>query len=384
MIGTTLKLGFDGKAVDGGLKQTEKKVGNFSLNVGKMFKGGIAGGVGAAAGLGLVDILGKALTLPFDMSKEVADWSGELVDFSAQTDLSIGKIVKLQEALRLSGVEGADVSRIMSTLADNLYTAANEGGPTADALKRMGLNAAELQKMGLDEAFYTIGKRVAELNKTTDTEWKITNQLGEVESRLTTTKTKFEGLETAMGDIFGSKMGYKLQRFFKDFNGSMGQAENNVGGLAQTMDSGLAQKLDKFTDALGRFQTWKRSVATIGLEEIFRNKGVEGMPDKVFDFLNPERVRPLVQQLGNMVGRNLEAVLSQDLTKSFDDFTRNLGRTFGQGFKESLKLSVGDFLPAFGGGKPSASNSRTVAPLIEDTNTILSDIRKNTFTAVWS
>jgi hypothetical protein len=83
-----------------------------------------------------------------------------------------------------------------------------------------------------------------------------------------------------------------------------------------------------------------------------------------------------------MIGRNLEVLLSQDLTTSLGDVMKNLGRLFGEGIKDSLKISVKDLLPGFGGGK-TASNDGT-GSLIEDTNTILGDIRKNTITSTFA
>ena len=167
----------------------------------------------------------------------------------------------------------------------------------------------------------------------------------------------------------------------KDFTGAMAQAENNVGKLAKAMGGDVASNMDTLGDAFGRFESFKRSLASMAIIETERAIGKGGI-DKIFNFLDPEKVRPKVQELVSMLGRNLEVLLSQDLSKSFGDLMRNLGKSFGEGI--SSGISVKSLLPTWlggGSGQPSASNGTTVGPLIEDTNTILSDIRKQTLTA---
>lgn len=375
MIGTTLKLGFDGTSVARGL-------GNISGLVGRFGKQ-IAIGATRRIGEGMTDMLGKIVTALPDAIKETADWAGNLTDMATQTGVSVEKLVLLEEALRLSGGQAADTSRMISVLADNLSTAATAGGPAADALKALGFEADELSRMGVDEAFYKIGKRVAELNKLTRTPITfIDPDTGEQITKIVETTEKMKGLETVMSDLFGAKMGYKLLRFFKDFDGSMGQATNNVGKLGHAINDGLAVDMDNFSDSLGRFETLKRSLSSIVLSEIFRSTGGSNGVNRLFDFLDPEKIRPQIESFVSMIGRNLEVLLSQDLTTSLGDLMRNLGKSFGEGIRDSLKISVKDFLPGFGGGK-TASNDGT-GPLIEDTNSILTDIRKNTLTSYFA
>lgn len=374
MIGTTFKLGFDGTSVSRGL-------GNISSVVGRV---GRQIGIGMAREVGtrMTDTLGRILSAVPESLAETMDWSGQLQDMSTQTGVSVKNLVELQEALRLSGAEGADTSRMISTLAANLSEAAKNGGPAADALRKLGLNAQEIAGMNIDQAFYTIGQRIAELTKTTRTPIEFTYLFGpKVGTQIVETSDKIAGLESSMADLFGARMGYKLIRFFKDFNGSMGQARNNVGDLASAMDGGLAARIDDMGDALGRWQTLKRSLGTMALDEVGRFGGGGGI-NRIFDSLDAEKFRPKIQELMSMLGRNLEVLLSQDLGKSFGDIFRNLGKSFGEGIKDSLKIDVKSLMPSlmgFGsGGKTAKAESD---PALQKTNTLLSDIRREVGTA---
>ena len=375
MIGTTLKLGFDGTSVARGL-------GNVSTLMGKFGKQ-VAIGATRRIGEGMTDMLGRIVTALPAAIKETADWAGNLTDMATQTGVSVAALVTMEEALRLSGAQAADTSRIISVLADNLNNASVEGSPAAEALKALGMEAEELKGMKIDEAFYKIGKRVAELNKTTKTPITFLDEWGQPITKIIETTEKMEGLETVMSDLFGAKMGYKLIRFFKDFDGSMGQAENNVGKLGDAIGNGLAVDMDNFSDSLGRFETLKRSLSSIVLSEIFRATGGANGMNRLFDFLDPEKIRPQIESFVSMIGRNLEVLLSQDLTTSIGDLMKNLGKSFGEGIRDSLKISVKDFLPSFGGGAGTSTKDGT-GSLIEDTNSILTDIRKNTLTSFFN
>lgn len=373
MIGTTLKLGFDGTSIGRGLKSVSGLLGKFGKE--------ISIGASRRIGEGMTDTLGKIITAIPSAISETMDWAGELADLTNQTGMATDKLVEFQELLRLTGVDSATTGKMIFTMTKNVKDAARDGGDLADGLKAIGLEAENLQSMAPDKMFETITKRIGELNKTTTTPIKVTNPItGEVTTKFVELTEKMKDLEKFGSDLFGSKMGYKWIGVAKDFDAAMAQARNNVGALGQAMSGGVAGQIDTLGDALGRFENFKRSLSSMAITEVMRVTGPGGI-DKAFNFLDAEKLRPKVQELISMLGRNLEVLLSQDLSKSFGDLMKNLGRAFGEGIRDSLKISVKDFLPSFGGGKPTASNSTTVAPLIEDTNTILSDIRKQTLTA---
>lgn len=344
MIGTTFKLGFDGTSVSRGLGRV---TGMLSKGMNAIGRGGLE-----RVGHGVTDLMGRIVMAVPEALKSTADWAGNMTDMSMQTGVSIEKLVLMEEKLRLAGASASDTSRIISNLANNLHTAATDGGPATDALNKLGLKARDFVGIPIDEAFEKIGRTVADLGP------------------------EFAGLDSIMADIFGAKMGYKLIRFFKDFDGSTRQAENNVGKLGGSLNNGLAADLDKFSDAMGRFENFKRSLASMALGEMFRVTGGAGGVDSLFDSLDPEKLRPKIQELMSMLGRNTEVFLSQDLSKSLGEVFKNLGRSIGEGFKESFNPK--SFLPKWMGGDSASTGGAPggdTASLLKDSNQLLKEIR---------
>lgn len=368
MIGTTLKLGFDGTSVARGLSSVGKLVGNFGRQI----------AIGGARQIGarMTDTLGRALSYIPDMLGNTLDWAGEVNDMANQTGIAAERFIQLQEALRLSGAEGADTSRMISMMAKNIQEAAANGGPAAEALQKIGLRAQDLKNLNVDEMFYTIGRRIAELNKTTVTPFTMWNNDANAFTEHTVETTEsLENMESIMSDIFGGKMGFKLIRFFKDFDGSMAQARRNVGGLASAMSGGMLGRMDDFGDALGRWETLKRSLSTIALDEFFRFSGGAGGVNAMFDKWDPEKLRGPIQDFTSMIGRNLEVVLTQGLGASLGDVMRNLGKSFGEGIRDAIQIDVKSFLPKWLGGG-SGQTTQASDPALKQTNNLLSDIRR--------
>lgn len=350
MIGTTFKLGFDGSSVArglGGLSRTLGRVG-----------GQIGIGMARQVGARMTDTLGRVLMAVPDALMETADWSGGLVDMAAQTGVAVDKLVVLEEALRLSGASANDTSRIISTLAKNLREAQTDGGPAAEALRKLGMSWGDFADLPVDQVFENIMRRLAELGPA------------------------FKDTETVVADLFGAKLGFKLIRFARDFDGSMKQAANNVTGLSGAMTT-AAPRIDQFFDGLGRFESLKRSLASMALDEGMRLFGGPGGADRFFDGLNVEALRPKMTEIFNMLGRNLEVVLTQDLGQSLSDMFKNLGRSLAEGFKESF--SVKDLLPKFSNpfSKSTAAAGDT-SGLLREANQLLAQIRDKTGTAIWS
>tara|TARA_R110000868_G_scaffold18475_1_gene81239 strand:+ start:1339 stop:2478 length:1140 start_codon:yes stop_codon:yes gene_type:complete len=379
MIGTTLKLGFDGTSVSKGLKTVSGLLGKFGKEV--------AIGASRRVGEGVTDLLGKVITAVPQAISETMDWAGELADLGNQTGMATDKLVEFQELLRLTGVDSGSTGKMIFTMAKNVKDAAANGGDLADQLKAIGLSAESLAGLAPDEMFKRITERVGELNKTTVTPIEFKNPFSDkFGTKFVETTEKMENLEQLGSDLFGSKMGYKWIGVAKDFSGSMAQAKNNVSALGQAMSGGMAGKIDQMGDALGRFTNFKRSLSSMFVSEVMRATGSGGI-DKIFNFLDPEKLRPQVQAFVSMLGRNLEVFLSQDFTKSLGDVMKNLGKSFGEGIKESIfgakNPKSSTFLQKIGGAMIGASAQNT-APLIEDTNSILGDIRKNTTTAYFT
>ena len=321
-IGTKVVVGFDASAVRAGMGGLKG-----------LFSGAMRGmrqvGIGAArqVGAGMTDMLGRIVMAIPEGIKETMDWAGSMNDMSAQTGLSVSKLILLEEALRNSGAEVADTSRMISTFAQNLGEAMRETGPAQDAIHRMNLKVSEFKGMAIDEAFEKVGTAASSMS------WG----MGE--------------LESVMSDLFGAKMGLKQMRFFKDIQGNMVEAEKNVGRFARRMDVS-APIYDQMSDNLGRFQMrWRETMAII-VDEAVGMFGKDWI-DQMFDFLDPEKIRGIISN----VKAGITEMMSADFWKGL---LKDAGRVIGDGIRESLgdAFSFKGLIPPWmGGGGPTSSNS---------------------------
>jgi len=317
-IGTTLKVGFDAAAVRKGF-----------AGLGGMFGGVMRGfrqiGIGAARDVGarMTDLLGRVLMAVPQGIKETLDWAGNLTDMSAQTGVAVSKLVLMEEALRLAGASARDTSMIISRLADNLNEARDSTGPARDALNKLGFLAEDFANVPIDKAFEMIGKKAASLPK------------------------DFRGLEGIMADLFGARMGFKLIRFFRDFDGGMKMAESNVGKFANRLDA-TAGGYDQMSDALGRFQMRWRELMSIVIDQAGSTFGTSWIDD-MFDALSPEKVRQSLVFLREEVA----GIFKGD---GIGGMFKGIGRQIGEGIKESLSgMSAGSLIKGMFTGAPTAS-----------------------------
>jgi hypothetical protein len=93
-----------------------------------------------------------------------AQGAGESMDATAKLADKVGSstenIVGLQHAANLSGVSAETLAANLAKLGANLGLAVSGGGPAADALKALGLNAAELAKADRVDALGAIADRL--------------------------------------------------------------------------------------------------------------------------------------------------------------------------------------------------------------------------------
>jgi hypothetical protein len=146
-----------------------------------------------------------------------------------------------------------------------------------------------------------------------------------------------------------------------------------------------AKDIDRWGEALGRFENFKRSIASIGIKEFMRFTGGAGGPDRMFNFLDPEKIRPKIQEIFNILGRNLEVFMSQDISQSFGDIFRNIGKELGEGIKESFKANIsgkGILRGLFSSTTPTAGAQENPAlPELRRHTTLLQQIRDESTTA---
>jgi len=330
-IGTTVRVGFDASAVRAGMGGLKG-----------LFSGAMRGmrqvGIGAARqiGAGMTDMLGRVLMAIPEGIKETMDWAGNMNDMSKQTGLAVSKLILLEEALRNSGAEVPDTSRMISTFAENLGKAMREAGPANDAIHKLNLMVSDFKGMAIDEAFEKVGNAASNMS------WGV----GE--------------LESVMGDLLGARMGMKQMRFFKDIKGNMAEAEKNVGRFARRMDVS-APIYDQMSDNLGRFKMrWRETMAII-IDEAVGMFGKDFI-DKMFDFLDPEKIRQSLV----FIREEIAGLFKGD---GISGIFKSLGKQIGEGIKESIGDSFsfkGLIPPWMGGGSPSSfngGNEKTIAKM---------------------
>lgn len=344
MIGTTFKLGFDGTSVSRGLG---KLSGSMARGFGK-----IATGAMERVGHRMTDLMGRIVMAIPETLKETADWAGGLTDMSTATGMSVEELVLLEEKFRLAGVQAKESGAVVSRFALNLKTAATEGGSAAEALRALGFNGQTFRNAKLGDAFDAIAQKIAVMASSMD------------------------NVEGVMADLFGAKLGYQQLKLFRDYAAVTKQAENNVGRLAKAQGSGLAVALDNWSDAIGRVESFKRSLSSIALDEFFKvTGGADGVND-FFDKTDPEKFRQRIAE----IMKTIKGVF-EDPGKAFGDVFRNIGKHIGDGIKESFKgtLSIKDLFSS-NAPKPAGKQSDAL-PELQRHTVLLKQIRDESSTA---
>ncbi len=86
---------------------------------------------------------------------------------AARLDISAESLIGFQHAADLSGVGAEEFNKDLEMLAKNLGNAAVKGGPVADALASIGLDARKLAEQGLDRSFLEIADAIAAVENPT-------------------------------------------------------------------------------------------------------------------------------------------------------------------------------------------------------------------------
>jgi hypothetical protein len=142
-----VNLGLDSAQFQNGLGRAQGALGRFSQ------RAKLALAAAAAAAVAAVTALTKRSMTFVDQQAKVA----------RTIDGSIDGLRALQLAAGDAGVAQSDLNKSMQMIGARLVEAQVKGGATADALKRLGLNAAELSRMDADERLATMADRVKEL-----------------------------------------------------------------------------------------------------------------------------------------------------------------------------------------------------------------------------
>ena len=137
--------------MDAGLKAAADKF----RKVGKQF---------AAVGAGISGIGAAALTPLVAMTNSFAEGAAEMNKLSTQTKISVEELSKLKFASSQVGVDFEDAAGAIEEFNIRMGETLQDGvGPAADALKRLGIDAAQLDMMPIGEQIGMVGEALSQL-----------------------------------------------------------------------------------------------------------------------------------------------------------------------------------------------------------------------------
>jgi hypothetical protein len=310
MIGTKVVVGYDQNAVVKGLKGTEGLFKNAFKQI----------GIGAArqVGYGITNMLGKIASALPTVTVNALNFGESLFEMSEQTGISIGKLLELQEALRMSGVDMSDPAKAISTFSKNLFEA-TQGPGVRDLLEKLfGKSdiARELYKMKPDEAIY-----------------KITEKVGDA---LRSGLMKEGEASNIFTGLFPAKQGgFDFVKFAKNYSESMAQARQHMASQIPLWER-LAKRADAFNDALGRGKNAANALGGIILERIINITEKGGGLDKLFDFFDPMKQESNINALFDMIEARIRELANGDIKVMFSNISRDLGKAFGEGVRSEM------------------------------------------------
>jgi hypothetical protein len=171
------------------------------------FQRGIQGAMQSIQRLaGGASVLGAA-TVAAQQFYKALDFGGQLADTSAQTGVAVDKLMELQFAFELAGMQANDVQPAISRLQRNIAEAATGSLQAAQKFATMGVAIGDIQGLSADEQLMRVGNAINKIENPTQ--------------------------RAAMAmEIFG-KSGGKLLTFFSDMG--MEGVQNALGKQSQIM-----------------------------------------------------------------------------------------------------------------------------------------------------
>lgn len=203
-------------------------------------------------GLLTVGSAAAALYTVADGLKGVTDYAGRMSDLSSRTGLGVKQTIMLSQAFKNAGLESGAVGASINKLQKALAGANEDGAPTAEIFKKLGLNVYALQAMDPAQQFETVGNAISGL-------------AGD------------SAKAAAAMAIFG-KSGGELLAIFKDAE-AFKIAREQVGKLGDEIEKN-ASTFDKFSDAVGSLELKKMQLFA-GIAS-----GISGDLETAADWLN--------------------------------------------------------------------------------------------------
>jgi hypothetical protein len=200
--------------------------------------------------------------------RSTLDLGGKLSDLAASTGVAAGEMLVLQRAFQDNGL-GADEAGTMINRMQRAIVEAGQGSATyARAFETLGISLGQLSSMTPEQQLRTIGQAIASI------------------------KDPAESTAASM-QIFG-RAGGRLQTFFANFDGAVGDARTAVGSLADVMD-GNADRFDFISDAIAG--------ASQKLTQFFAGFLSETIDTEPFEALNRLDLTGVGQSVGDITNQ---------------------------------------------------------------------------------
>ena len=162
----------DPSQLDAALTQLRQNVGNLGDDFQEAFEEDGVGGIVAvaknaikahpalAAMAAAATAVGGALVVAAHEAIELGHAADAIAKQAKQIGSSAEEVQTLSAALAMGGVDAGTADAAMAKLNLRLAEAAEGGGPAVDVLKKLGLNAKELQELPLPERFAVLADRM--------------------------------------------------------------------------------------------------------------------------------------------------------------------------------------------------------------------------------
>jgi hypothetical protein len=320
-IDTTVKVGFDGSAVKGGLKNIGGMFGKFSKEV----------GTGAARKVGEfgTDLLGKAVEFAVQGATAIFDFAGDLKDLASLTGESAQELMILNEQLKLAGAESGESGKQLLTLSKGIYESAEaakkgEKDDVWNIFDKLGLTLSDLMSM------------------------KPAEQIRSIFSAMSANKIPKDQANSFIETLFGGKGVLKYGKVFADgFAESRQTAMNNLGPLLKMTDKEILG-YEAAGDEAGRLMNARMQLSSSfakGLTGGNTGEIIASTLKTFFDSIGKaaefmERAGAALRNTFEYIGQVGFGKVFDDLKSGFVGWAEDIGARIGEAIKNAIKSLV--------------------------------------------
>jgi hypothetical protein len=189
-------------------------------NVSKLNKS--LGGMGKMLGISIAAISVGGITNFISKTISAADATDEMAD---SLNLSVEALSRLQYGASTAGIDADKFGVAMSKMNKTVSDAASGSDAAQDSLTKLGLSGKDLDLLESDKKFYAIAEAISKFKNSSE--------------------------QAALaGEIFGSKLGYKLIPFIKDGAEGLAEFAKQSDQVGYTLSDSVIDKAVSAADAM--------------------------------------------------------------------------------------------------------------------------------------